>query len=460
MQLCTDRAARFRWVVCQLDVLRRCRSPAKLKKALKSLPKTLDETYDRILASIEEDDKRDALNLLQWLAFSVRTISLDEAVEVLATDPSAEDGCQFDPQQRLRDPRDVLSICSSLVTLTNLDVRTDIKKGDGDKDEETSRDLAMTGLKLAHFSVREYLVSDYLRQSSDTRVLFYHFDKIADTLIATTCLAYLLQFNRHKCVGSNTALTHPLSVYAASYWMDHARSDTDGQSEPLHKHIMDLLKPMDPVYTNWISIHDPSPYRYTSVQRSASTCTPLYYTALGGLERASRTLLSNGSDVNAQGGGYGHCLQAASAEGHDAIVRLLIAHGADVNAQGVFWGNGLQGASFGGHYATVQMLLEHGADVNAQGGDHRNALSAASFQGHYTIVQLLLLHGADVNAPAGNLGIRYMQPHSWVTMQSTSYCWNKARTSTHKETSGIYCRRHRKQATMSSFGRCWSRVWM
>ncbi|KAF8514300.1 hypothetical protein JB92DRAFT_2919988 [Gautieria morchelliformis] len=86
----------FRWVVCQLDVLRKCKTPAALKKALAHLPKTLNETYDRILAAIDEDDRQGALSLLKWLAFSFNTLSLDQAVEVIATDPDAIDEPLFD----------------------------------------------------------------------------------------------------------------------------------------------------------------------------------------------------------------------------------------------------------------------------------------------------------------------------------------------------------------------------
>ena len=47
----------FRWVECQLDALRRCRTSEGLLKALNSLPKTLDETYERILQGIDENDR-------------------------------------------------------------------------------------------------------------------------------------------------------------------------------------------------------------------------------------------------------------------------------------------------------------------------------------------------------------------------------------------------------------------
>ncbi|KAF8466287.1 hypothetical protein JB92DRAFT_2022963 [Gautieria morchelliformis] len=156
----------FRWVVCQLDAIRRCRTPAALEKALTCLPRTLNETYDRILTAIHEDDRRYALSLLQWLAFSVVTLSTDEAVEVLTTDPDAREGPMFDRRQRLRDPGDILAICSSLVSITFRE-RNNTKDDDyGDNNNESSIDhhedkvpfTKARDIRLAHFSVREYLI--------------------------------------------------------------------------------------------------------------------------------------------------------------------------------------------------------------------------------------------------------------------------------------------------------------
>jgi len=197
-----------------------------VKKALKSLPKTLYETYDRILLNINEEDRRDALRVLQWLSFSVRPISVEEGVEVLATDPDAGDGVLFDPDRRPFDPRQIAAICPSLVTI----IVTDVGRGNVEaaEDEDTSIDsywehiTELTELRLAHFSVREYLISDYLRLRDD-KLSFYYFNKrIAETTIARTCLAYLLQFNQPGCIYSSTRESSPLSDYAAVHWMEHA----------------------------------------------------------------------------------------------------------------------------------------------------------------------------------------------------------------------------------------------
>ncbi|KAF8530818.1 hypothetical protein JB92DRAFT_2683973, partial [Gautieria morchelliformis] len=184
----TDWTARFRWVVCQLDALQKCRSPHELKMALTNLPKTLYETYDRLLLGIDESNREYALKLLQWLAFSVDPVSLRLAVEVLATDPDAKTGPLFDPERRFDDPWDILTLCSSLVSVTTVPDHTlwyhEHLKHDQGK---------LTELRLAHFSVREYLVSESLRTHS--KLSFYHCDKkLANTFIAKSCVAYLLQF--------------------------------------------------------------------------------------------------------------------------------------------------------------------------------------------------------------------------------------------------------------------------
>ena len=158
-----------------------------------------------------------AFRLLQWLAFSVRPISLDEAVEVLATDPDAAEGePMFDPRRRLYDPRDVLKMCSSLVTLTAS--QDHVFDEDGDEEsriEQGFKSLSETQvIILAHFSVRDYLTSDHLRMR-DERTSFYHFNKqLADTSIAKTCLAYLLEFDE-DWVTRSAPQPYALLDYAA-----------------------------------------------------------------------------------------------------------------------------------------------------------------------------------------------------------------------------------------------------
>jgi ankyrin repeat protein len=50
------------------------------------------------------------------------------------------------------------------------------------------------------------------------------------------------------------------------------------------------------------------------------------------LEAVVRLLLEKGANVHAEGGEYGTALQAASAEGHEAVVRLLQDKGGPTSA--------------------------------------------------------------------------------------------------------------------------------
>ena len=99
-----------------MDSLRLCIKISELRKALATLPRTLDETYERILTAVDEGHKDDVLKVLQWLCFSKWPVLLDEMVEVIATDVDTKP--YFRSEQRLPEPRDILTICSGLVAIT------------------------------------------------------------------------------------------------------------------------------------------------------------------------------------------------------------------------------------------------------------------------------------------------------------------------------------------------------
>jgi hypothetical protein len=112
----TDRPPRFRWVALQLESLKKLRKGDvdAVRKLLQSLPKDLDETYDRILLKIREEDYEYAFKVLQCLAVSAYPLTLAEVVEVVSLD---FDSGHFD--QGPDDALDILEICSSLVTISH-----------------------------------------------------------------------------------------------------------------------------------------------------------------------------------------------------------------------------------------------------------------------------------------------------------------------------------------------------
>jgi hypothetical protein len=359
--------------------LTECLSLYELREALASLPKTLDDTYDRILCSIPEKRSQCVIKLLQWLVYSTRPLQIKEIAEVVAevitVDPKGDP--RFNPDRRFLEPGDIEIICSSLVSIAGVEIR------------------------LAHFSVKEYLVSERIQNGPACQYSILEIP--ANASIAEICLAYLLEFDEANSLTPQTTEEYPLARYAAEYWTQHARA-AEGDTEALHQLIMQFFWSKKDAYINWVRLFDPDkPWQEPKISKDwKRVAAPLYYASLAGLTESVGLLLKKGADANTQGGDYGNALQAASLEGHDQIVQRLLEKGADINAQGGHYGNALQAASFGGHNQIVRRLLENGADINALGGHYGNALQAASYEGRDQIVQRLLENGADINVQGGH----------------------------------------------------------
>ena len=100
---------------CQLQTLTHCKTVGAVEKTLNRLPKGLRETYERILNNIEEEVRDPAYCILQLVAVSFKPLTLFELAEAVKVN------CEkriVDPKSRLRDPRDILEICPSLIELS------------------------------------------------------------------------------------------------------------------------------------------------------------------------------------------------------------------------------------------------------------------------------------------------------------------------------------------------------
>ncbi|KAF1966679.1 ankyrin, partial [Bimuria novae-zelandiae CBS 107.79] len=364
----------FRWAACQLNSLVKCCNRATLRKALATLPLTLDQTYERILSAISEADLEYAIRILRWLTFSARPLSVNEIAEVVAIDTKRDPA--FDRDEVLKDPLDALHICSSLVTIT---------VNNEHEQDSVSREI----VALAHYSVKEYLISDRIWTGEAAK--YGMRDDVCHDAMVRSCLGYLLQFEQSE-LHPGFLQVFRLARYSAEYWISHARK-TGEQTEEMGQLAIRLCSKNSSSYANWIRLWDPErPWKEPDFQKRLEEIhEPLYYAALLDLRGVVvKLLLDTGADVNAQGGEYGNALQAASERGHKQVVKLLLNTGADVNAQGERYGNALQAASERGHEQVVKLLLDAGADVNAQGGFYGNALQAASASGHEQVVKLLL----------------------------------------------------------------------
>ena len=430
-----------------MEELRSCRNEKMLVETLKSLPKDLETSYDRILDRVKSEDVPDIKTLLLWLVLGMRPLALEELATVVTFDPSSG---RFDPSLALFHPDCVIQLCSSLVT----------------KGQDNT-------VRLAHASVKEYFLAKP-RAWHDKWIIFPE-TRIGHGLIAYCCVKYLLQdgWNRNST-------GFPLLKYASQFWPDHY--SLSNKNLPLHDTVMEFFKAEQAFFMEWVKMHGDTSW----IHYNYHTELPLHYATFFGQEDIIKKLTIHDKDLveysksvhiaammgytgiteffidkvletnphgqryddamqaksvedfmkvllkwesinfyydgGAASGSYGNALQAAphddhiqvvmhhlnnpvgnaltiaSNNGYTEIVKLLLNKGADVNSGG---GECLQAASSMGHIEIVNVLLDKGADVNSQGGRYGNALQAASSMGHIEIVKLLLDKGADVNSLDG-----------------------------------------------------------
>ena len=370
---------RFRWVFCQLDALQHC-IPPNLRQYLNELPETLDETYERILKGINKAQKDNAHRLLQCLTVAVRPLLVEELAELLAFDfeastsggiPTLKEDWRWDDQEEA-----VLSTCSSLITVIPRD------------------DTRV--VQFSHFSVKEYLTSSRLAQSSHGDVSRFRIDlEPAHTIMAPACLATLLQLDEHA--GNIDAKMSPLVKYAAEHWVDHAQ--VGKVSSCVRDGMDDLFDSSKPHFAAWLKVHDIDDSGYGFTLYTHSVASPLYYAAFCGFyDLAEHLIMKHPEQVSACGGRNLFPLPAALYNRHFHVANLLYRHGAAVDVLDQTESSPLYAASGRGRVDIMRWLLDHGADPNACGNDGFTPLFYASSAMQFEAVQILLEHNADINS--------------------------------------------------------------
>lgn len=145
---------------------------------------------------------------------------------------------------------------------------------------------------LAHFSVKEYILSERLRTGSLSR--FYVESMKAHQHLSEMCLIYLLDFSSGERLVYFGFKEFPLLAYAARYWHEHWRSARNSREQAKSRDFMFWLFDRKDLtsFINWLNISNPdrtNPGRIYSTGKSADAFPqPLYYTAtLGDYSRTS-----------------------------------------------------------------------------------------------------------------------------------------------------------------------------
>ena len=144
--------ARFRWAVCQIDCLQRLKCERKtVQKALQNLPKTLNETYDRILLAVPEEERLFAEHALRWIAhhnelYGGQGIPCEVLIQAMEASTLSLTGNQ---NERFYDKDTLREVCGCLIKISPEDVL----------DIWEHHHHTYISVSFAHYSVREYLDS-------------------------------------------------------------------------------------------------------------------------------------------------------------------------------------------------------------------------------------------------------------------------------------------------------------
>ena len=293
----------------------------------------------------------------------------------------------MDPGDQFRDVHDLLDLCSSFVCLvgklpTGYPITYFLRKIDR---EHIASDADLV-LRLAHSSVKEYILSDRTNIAS----LSMHgltFGN-AHSSIAEVCLIYLNQFNEQSLIWDENLRRHQFLAYAANYWELHY----DMMPAEKEDSVVDLLLTFIDThhygyaYSNWLDIIRD----FHFVQKSP--LAPL--AALSSLEapRAVRAVVENAAEVHVTEDVIRKSLNCASRKGRKAVVQVLLDAGARLNRAEVIdassLSQALDEATRGGHTEVTELLISKGA--TAEELDYSTVSRAAASQGKVHMVKLLL----------------------------------------------------------------------
>lgn len=381
---------RFLQAKIQLDYISTLGTDRAIKAALTNLPKGLDDTYERILQQImtKTPEKVDEVKaILQWVAESMAPMTLDELAEAISIQP---DDTRLDRDGITTDPEDLVAMCRSLVVL--------------------DRSMEPPVIRLAHFSVEEYLLSDHIVESS---VSYFHIDEsVVDLEIARTCIQYLsFQDFANAAITEDTSGSEELDErleqyallrYAARYWPVHLHYSgaSADQDQRIVCQLQWFLQPgsQGDQYKSWQQVY----HLHCSTADGSSHKPPFYHAVVFGLEHVFSLLLPQVGDINAYFLGGWTPLIAATTARRTEMVKTILRAGAQpdlpVLCNDRKWRTALHIAAEQGLEEIAEVLLDAGASPHARSLSLTTPLYRAARSGSIPILKMLHDRGADVNA--------------------------------------------------------------
>ena len=359
---------------CQLESLKKCLRPSDVRKALKNLPKTLHETYSRLLAGINEEYQHEALT-------------------ALIVDP--ENIPPVNSEERLPDPMYVLDILGSLITVSLASSNAIKLHSIVATDSEISLEEISREVRFAHFSVKEFLLSHSLQESSASNFSLNHIS--SHLFLTDSCLQHITHCNNIRTCDSQSAHDPmPLIAYACEYWYCHLENLPLALHNRLEPLILSLFT-NDSMFSLWISTLYSGPFASISSNTPRDSGMPLYHASYLELRSVVQYLLNNGAEVDARTKRGGTALCRAAKKGHVEVVKMLLEHGADTSKAKTQVGEtALHQAAAGGFEEVTKLLVGAGARLDSSDLLCWTRLQDAVLRDNLSMVSLLLELGVNI----------------------------------------------------------------
>ncbi|KAI0550624.1 hypothetical protein F4679DRAFT_542036 [Xylaria curta] len=229
----------FRWVACQIDFMSELPTDAARRNALKSLPPTLFETYERMLQRVNQKNlafQQMVQNSLQLIAFTDPPLTVREICDAISISNDTE---SLDPENII-DEAEILIACGSFIRKSNSNDR----------------------FEFAHFTVKEFLQSQMLLDNLPLQK--FAVSSMKATHLLTICALRFVQlqnFNSapYGSVGSSWSIIEhiqerirkqPFYEYASIYWPVHSEHHWD--KPDVIRLALDLFAtPKSAFFINW-----------------------------------------------------------------------------------------------------------------------------------------------------------------------------------------------------------------
>jgi ankyrin repeat protein len=347
--------------------LEHCLELTDLQDALKNLPVGLDETYSRILMRVDAKSREKATTILQLLVWTEQELELCEVVDALAIRKNKH-GLHYEPRSNMPIPEEIVKLLPGLIIL------------DTTKDELWGK---ITVVRLAHFSVKEYLTSDYVFETFKASLKEYN----AHIAILDMCMLQISIFQ-----GFEEEPWTRFTSYAGDHWPTHARTAQadDSALERIVGFLMSGQEPGNPFH-NCVLLSGLDLPEDEDWDPQTWIMTPLWHASNLGLVRVVSRLLEIGTGTQTIDTVCGEsettALEIATANCHEETVRLLLAYGATPLMTCIPYHHPPESTEA---LRILKLLLEHGAKPTFS-----SLYDAVNFQSTQ-LVRFLLDNGAPM----------------------------------------------------------------